>query len=623
MRRYHIAIAAILAAHAGLLAWGAYRHAPGVDEAGHLVSGLFHWQTGRFELYRVNPPLVRLLATLPVSLWAPPINWDLIEIAQGVRPEWVAGTYFIREFGIRACRIFTIARWACIPLSLLGATVCSAWARQRYGPAAGLTALLLWCFDPNMLGNAQMITPDTGAATFAVIACFCFSKWLRHPDARTALQAGLTLGLAELCKMTLILLYALFPIIWLIDRKFVGRERRTLCLQREGAQLFGIVFLSILTLNLGYGFEGSCRRLDSFAFQSDALSGSVSHGSEPAQAKTSRYGNRFHDSWLGRVPVPLPSQYILGIDEQKADFETRFPSYFRGEWRRQGWWYYYIYGLAIKEPLGTWVLLLLTTATTLCRRRSKSDWREDLILLAPALAILVFVSSQTGFNHHFRYVLPALPFFWIWMSQSATLLTSKNRLGVSLYVFALAWMIGSSLWIYPHSLSYFNELVGGPRRGHFHLLDSNIEWGQDLLELKNWADRHPEARPLYMIHYGILDPEDVGLETSGFPPSGPILQPDRYEVPEGYELGPLPGWYAIGVTFLHADQHPERGTSIDPGIPYCGYFLRFEPVAQIGYSMNVYHITRSEANQARDQLGLAPLPADWKPPKRIGWIQRK
>jgi hypothetical protein len=60
----------------------------------------------------------------------------------------------------------------------------------------------------------------------------------------------------------------------------------------------------------------------------------------------------------------------------------------------------------------------------------------------------------------------------------------------------LLWSIASSLGVYPHSLSYFNELVGGPANGHAHLLDSNIDWGQDLLLLKEWLDAHPEASPL-------------------------------------------------------------------------------------------------------------------------------
>src|SRR5262249_3877308 len=157
---------------------------------------------GRFELYRVNPPLVRLVATLPLLFVAPPIDWGLLDLTRPERQEFTAGAWFLKTEGLRACRAFIAARWACIPLSLLGATVCYVWGLERYGPAAGMTALLLWCSDPIVLGNAQMITPDVGAASCGVLAGYAFARWLRQPEWPNALFAGLTLGLAELCKTT-------------------------------------------------------------------------------------------------------------------------------------------------------------------------------------------------------------------------------------------------------------------------------------------------------------------------------------------------------------------------------------------------------------------------------------
>src|SRR4051794_39400286 len=96
---YRLATAMTLIIHAGLLAWGAYQHSPTIDEVGHLPAGLYHWQTGRFELYRVNPPLVRLIATWPLSLRAPSIDWGLLEVGEPRRSEFIAGTYFVRRFG--------------------------------------------------------------------------------------------------------------------------------------------------------------------------------------------------------------------------------------------------------------------------------------------------------------------------------------------------------------------------------------------------------------------------------------------------------------------------------------------------------------------------------------------
>jgi hypothetical protein len=160
---------------------------------------------------------------------------------------------------------------------------------------------------------------------------------------------------------------------------------------------------------------------------------------------------------------------------------------------------------------------------------------------------------------------------------------------------AVVWSVTSSLWIYPHSLSYFNELVGGPRRGYFHLDYSNIDWGQDLLYLKRWLEDHPEAKPLGLAYSveRFVNPQIVGIDCTS-PPAGPEYEGrDVPKTPE--KLGPQPGWYAVSVNRL-----------IDGQRQYA-YFQHFEPTARVGYSILVYHITPAEANRARSLLGLPPL----------------
>ena len=147
----------------------------------------------------------------------------------------------------------------------------------------------------------------------------------------------------------------------------------------------------------------------------------------------------------------------------------------------------------------------------------------------------------------------------------------------------LAWSIASSLWYYPHSLSYFNEVVGGPEHGHEHLLDSSISWGQDLLFLKKWYDEHPEARPLYLATYGLVDPSAVGVE---FALPAPLPKDSGQ---------PGPGWYAIDVNYLRGSRRPApngKGSqkALWRGSADLQYFNALEPVARIGYSSLVYQI---------------------------------
>lgn len=583
VKYYRLLVLLLLLIHASLLAWGAAHHSPTIDEVRHLPAGLSHWQLGRFDAYRVNPPLVRMVAALPVLLAKPTVD-----------TQFPVGDMLIADNGPRPFWYFTLARWACIPFSLLGGFICFLWARELYGRLAGLLALTLWCFSPNILGNAQIITPDTGAAALGAAAEYTFWRWLRRPCWMRALVAGITLGLAELTKSTWIILFGLWPLLWFIWSWTQRRTPLRLGWRNEAAQLVFVLLFGLYALNLGYGFEGSLEPLGNYKFASQTLRGSQGD-------------NRFAATRLANLPVPVPRHYLLGIDRQKVDFERTIRSYLRGEWRQGGWWYYYLYALAVKASLGAWLLFLLAAELSLMVPRYSVPWRHEVVLLAPAVAVLTLVSSQTGFNHHLRYVLPIFPFVFIWTSKVAQPKAWRGWTVPALILGGVLWMVVSSLSVYPHSLSYFNELVGGPSNGHAHLLDSNIDWGQDLLYLKSWLDEHPEARPLGLAYYGSFDPGLAGIDFS-LPPKGP---PGAISTKISSEsFGPQPGWYAISVMILRGcpwSLSDGKGGSIFLDLPYYTYFLRFRPVAMAGYSIYIYHITLEDANRVRREMGLPLL----------------
>src|ERR1700692_3142979 len=148
---------AILIAHICLLAWGSVLHSPTYDEPAHLVAGLSHWELGQFDLYRVNPPLIRMIAAFPVHLLSPKTDWTKHDDKPESRIEFPIARDFIQKNGVGTIWYVTLARWACIPFSLLGAYICYRWARELHGSAAGLLALTLWCFCPNILGHGQLL----------------------------------------------------------------------------------------------------------------------------------------------------------------------------------------------------------------------------------------------------------------------------------------------------------------------------------------------------------------------------------------------------------------------------------------------------------------------------------
>lgn len=159
------AVVLLLAIQTGLLAYSAYVHSPTLNEPGHLVAGLSYWKFGRFDVYNVNPPLVKLVAALPVMAVGYDEDWSGFYSGLGARPEFAMGEGFIAVNGERSFFLFMIARWACIPFSWLGGTICYLWARDLFGRPSGVIACAIWSFEPNILAHASLMTPDAHATS--------------------------------------------------------------------------------------------------------------------------------------------------------------------------------------------------------------------------------------------------------------------------------------------------------------------------------------------------------------------------------------------------------------------------------------------------------------------------
>ncbi|MDA1053645.1 MAG: glycosyltransferase family 39 protein [Planctomycetota bacterium] len=562
--------------HASLLAWGATLHSPNVDEAAHLVAGLSHWTFARFDLFRVNPPLVRMVASLPVLVAAPKTDWSGYYDTPVGRPEFKMANDFINANGSDIFRFFTIARWACIPFSALGGYVCYRWAMELYGAGSGILAAIFWCFSPMILGHGQLITPDVPAAALGLAAVYRFWIWLKNPAWPEAILAGLALGVAQLCKTTLILLFGILPVLWLAYLLFDPQSKSPR--PRNSVQLAAVFAIALFVLNGAYAFHGSFTPLGEYRFVSATLAGKAT----PVGVE----GNRFTGTLLSHVAVPLPRDYVRGIDLQKRGFDVNGkPSYLRGEFRSHGWWHYYLYALAVKVPIGTWLLAALACGLRL-RKNNRAANRDDLVVLLPLVVILIVVSSQTGFSRHLRYLLPAFPFAFVWISQVAQLAKGQVRWCCLMIVFAVC-MIVSSVAVYPHSLSYFNQFVGGPSGGRHHLLGSNLDWSQDLLFLRNWMNEHPEAAPIKVAYSGPVSPTVAGID---------------FDLP-AHDVES--GWFAVSVNTVcgypafvvdkHGRSHflPENALS---------YFQQFEPLDHVGYSIDIYYISPDQAEQLRRSL---------------------
>ncbi|MEP3833841.1 ArnT family glycosyltransferase, partial [Rhodopirellula bahusiensis] len=496
------------AVHIALLGFAAFRDSFVWTETGALPAGIIHWHAGRYDIFRTSPPTYRMLATLPSLLLEPELPGVLSFSDPRRRNEWDAAREFLRLNGASSRLYLTLGRLASIPWSLLGMWVSARWAHELGGVRAGLFTMIVWAFLPSFLAHGHLMTGDMAAAAIGVAVMHCFVQWSREVKWTRTIFLGLLVGGAVLFKTSWLMLVVLLPCLWLAIRFFEDRNEqwcwRGSCLNglREGGHLLFAAMLAVLTINLAYEFEGSGRRLGDYRFLSCELSGN--HERESLNDPAWRGDNIFSGGALAALPVPFPRDFVVGLDLQKWDFQRPRESYLRGEWREQGWWYYYLYASLIKVPLALQVFLAIALISSVWRWNPE-EFVDALVLLGPVIAIYFLVSRETGLNKHSRYVLTALPFLIVFASQCfagrlrrqcspgnevplhpnrrPSILRRFYLRGASIL---LVWLACSSLWIYPHSLSYFNESIGGPMNGPSHLVSSNVDWGQDLTYLSRW-----------------------------------------------------------------------------------------------------------------------------------------
>lgn len=563
-----IAVVALLSIHAGMLAYSASRHSPTMLEPAFLASGLSHWNTGRFDAFSVNPPLPRLIASIPVI--AVGYNMDWRELANSVsRPEFGLGVDFVTANRERTGILVSLARLTYIPISLGGAWCCYCWSRRLWGCSeAGLLSLAIWVFEPILAGHAALLTADGPSASFTVIAGYVFWTWLTEkPSFLLSLLAGASLGAAFATKFTLLLL----GVGWLISLVVASWAFRFDFRRRIGECIL-LLAATLVFVNATYAFSGTWRRLADLPLQSRAL-----------QSLTQSPHWILHSA-TRRIPLPVPAAFVLGVDLQCSDIETRTaPSFAHGQWSQSGWWYFYIYALLVKCSPGLLLLLLLATATP--GPSEHSSIQGELILLVSASLILLVLSSHTSLNRHLRYALPLVSLSCVFVGRCF----SGDRLSRSRSywsVVAAGLTIWSSVSAFPSGLAYFNGAATLVRPADWHLIDSNLDWGQDLYRLAEWRQTIPPSEPVFAAHFHRIDPRVFGIDVE------PLILPDQFSSASQLRSG----YYVISASLLRGmpwySLERSDGTVDRYRLGALRPFLEIEPVTLVGQSLKVFYVPR-------------------------------
>jgi hypothetical protein len=552
--------------------WASIRTAsPTFDEPYHIVRSYVYLRTGDLALVAQggHPPFSNLLSVSPLLLRSdialPPhqAGWpgvgslkDLFRVADE----------FLWRIGNDAESIVQWSRLAMACLSVLLAGLVFHWARQLYGVQAGLLALLLYAFDPNMIAHSSVVTTDLGAAFFIFASVYCLWCFCRRPSWGRLVWTGVSFGLAQASKFSALFLAPIFLAllaIWVTGRRepfpgfrlpgwkhVAGRPRVRRAWLVLGPFCFVLV-LGFLVLWAVYGFRIST-----------LLPHEATH---PLLDRLLPLDNpsirRVVYAVAESFPVPAPA-YFADLAWLGRYIRAGHPSFILGTRGVTGWWFYFPVAFVIKTPIP---LLVLLSAATCLSIRHREDLHEEYFLLVSM--VLLFASSMfSSIDIGYRNILPVLPFGFVYASKMATWV--RGHLAQLTVLVLCLWCVVGTVIIHPHYLAYFNEIIGGPDNGYKYLVDSNLDWGQDLKALKQYMDVRG-INEVYLSYFGTADPAYYGIRYRPLP-----------DVPPGDDAALA--YYAISATSLQGVYAQEREAS--------HWLARYEPVAKLGYSIFVYRL---------------------------------
>jgi len=383
-------------------------------------------------------------------------------------------------------------RYATIALSLLLALYVVKWSYELYGRNGALLSLSLYVFDPNLLAHGQLVTADLPAALMTTMALYHFWHFLKLGGKQRAFFSAVTLGLSQLAKYSCVYLYPIFLAITAIycrlkpangaanpDRS----DSLSWNLRRWFVAITFFVAVSIVTINLGFGFSGIGTPLSGYTLK------------DPFFKKLRA------TPIIGNLPLPLPVPYIQGLDLVK--FEERMGEawgniYMAGQLRvnhhngtLHGFPGYYFYAAFLKVPIAKQIIFLVALFGYFSRRGQRGLRREEIFLLVPILVYWVslnfFFNAEVGVRHALPVVILATIFCGRFLANPE----SKLRRYTALVL--VGWTAASALSYYPHFISYFNEFVPDRKLAYRHLADSNLDWRGNEWYLTEYVRRHPDV----------------------------------------------------------------------------------------------------------------------------------
>lgn len=467
------AIAALFAVFAMELYLSVRLESQTFDEPAHIYAGYSYWLRSDFGINPEHPPLVKLVATLPLLVERPkypdPVN--VFFRAQSV----IGGMVMMSEPGADSILAHTRAAVSLFAFVLGVLVVLS--AREMLGDGAALLALLLFVFDPLILAHGPLLGTDMGATCCIFGAIYSFYRYVKRPSYLRLGVSCVAVGVAFAAKHSAILVFPILAMLCVFELFFARRDgvepkpaippgRRVL---RIAAAYCAIVIAAIAILWAFYGFRYAARPGGEQIVPPTAVYLKSLH--HPIEANAIGFAERHH---------LLPESYLFGFTDVTMLARDGRPMYLFGKVYPEGKWFYFPAAFVIKMTIGFLILLALVP---FARALWQKGLRREMVFLLLPPAIFFGSALTAKVDIGIRHILPIMPFLIVLVAGAAMALARQSRVWAWATAILIVLDVAGSLHAYPNYLPYSNEAFGGPFKTYRVLADSNVGWGGGLKAL--------------------------------------------------------------------------------------------------------------------------------------------
>ena len=570
MKKYPLLAGLLIAVASVVAIASAWHDAPIVDEDPHIGAGYSYIAGHTYEFNPEHPPLAKDFAGLALTfLHINPKILPAVETA--VNDQWNFGRSLIYHSGVDPILLIHVARLPLILFFIFCGWLVFLWARKTYNHRAALLAVFLFAFCPTIIAHSRFVTTDIPALFGVLFAAYFFLKYVKEQSTCNFWLASVSFGISLLTKFSTFLLvpyFLLLAIVW----PWVNHQnyfKPTLRLLGKTILMMAIGFIVIV---------GPIYELHVFDYP-------------PAQQK--------HDAetiLTGYQIPPVSNLVIWGSDKpvirayaqwglglamvfQRAVGGNR--TYFLGQLSSTSFKSYFPVVYALKEPIP--FLILLFCALWLggqfwVRKRGpfKNKLKEHFLPFAMLLWIVIYLgtSIDANLNIGIRHLLPIYGFIFILVAgQIEPLFESKKWIKIIIFIL-LGWYITEFASVYPYYLTYFNEFAGGPSGGYRYVVDSNLDWGQDLWRLGDYVKAN-HIQKIYLDYFGWAEQSFYLGNSFEWMHAGQYTSKAEF-----LRDNPSGGWLGVSASYY-------QESTVDPAKPYAWLG---KPTTTIGHSIFVWHI---------------------------------